>query len=160
VIDASGRRDPSQLPGSYASRVFVGGSYARDARDFLGELAGVIRDAGFEPVVADEFGMEEAEIHDLTMLLLHSCSLAIFELSRPSGALMEIERTRDYGTRTLILFHDPAGHGWQVSKMLSSFVRENDAYVRVSPYVQRRRALTEVRRWLRALTLYGRGRRV
>jgi hypothetical protein len=32
------------------------------------------------------------------MLLLHTCSFAIFEISNASGQLMEVERTLDYGT--------------------------------------------------------------
>src|SRR4051794_17689604 len=90
--------DPSLLPGTHHSRVFVGGSYVRTETSVLDYFGEVIRRSGFEPIVADTFQMPSIALHDITLYLLHSCRLAVFEASNPSGALMELERTADYGT--------------------------------------------------------------
>src|SRR5258705_12108100 len=111
------RIDPSNLPGSYRSRVFLGGKYS-DKRSVLDTFADAVLSAGFHPIIADEYQLQipQHDIHDVTMNLLHSCRLAVFELSELSGALMEIERTVDYGTWCLILHFDPANQGWRVSR--------------------------------------------
>ncbi len=102
------RADPTRRTGTYRSRVFVGGSYHQEERSRLADIKDEIEKAGYEPVVADEVQLEnEGNIHHETMVLLHGCRLAVFELSRPSGAFMEIERVADYGTQTLILFNAP-----------------------------------------------------
>ena len=47
--------------------------------------------------------MPDADIHHRSLLLLHLCKKAIFEVTSPAGQLMELERCRDYGVRPLIL---------------------------------------------------------
>lgn len=96
------RADPTRRTGTYRSRVFVGGSYHQEERSRLADIKDEIEKAGYEPVVADEVQLEnDGDIHYETMVLLRGCRLAVFELSRPSGAFMEIERVADYGTRRL-----------------------------------------------------------
>lgn len=92
----------SKTPGSYNRRVFIGGDYSQYA--LIREMKRIVSSLGFTPIVADEYEMKEEGIHDCTMRLLHSCKNAIFDVSTISGALMEIERTRDYNTRALIVF--------------------------------------------------------
>ena len=92
----------SKIPGSYNKRVFIGGDYSH--YPLIREMKRTVSDLGFTPIVANEFEMREEEIHDCTMRLLHSCKNAIFDVSTISGALMEIERIRDYNTRALIVF--------------------------------------------------------
>jgi len=85
------------------------------------------------------------------MNLLHSCRLAIFELSELSGALMEIERTVDYGMKCLILYSDPANQGWRVSRMLNSFVEEHAEQMQLRAYNHLPSAIRKLKQWLAAM---------
>src|SRR5947208_7052907 len=91
--------DPSLLPGTYRTRVFVGGGFLPKSRRVLSVIESAVRSTRFEPILADNFTLlhPELDVHDVTLFLLHSCRLAVFELSTLSGALMEIERCGDYG---------------------------------------------------------------
>ena len=150
---APSRLDPSHLPGNYRTRVFIGGSYSAVRRSLLTELSAAVRERQFEPIVADEYQLliPPRDIHDVTLTLLHSCRLGIFELSEMSGALMEVERTIDYGTRCLLLYADPFNRGWQVSRMLSSFVAEHSDRLKLVRYNFPGSALAEARQWLYAM---------
>jgi len=90
------------ITGSYDKRVFIGGDYSQ--RALITEMERIVSDLGFTPIVADDYDMKEEEIHDCTMRLLHNSKYAIFDISTISGALMEIERIRDYETKGLIVF--------------------------------------------------------
>jgi len=92
--------DPATLPGAFASRVFLGGSYKAGAtplgtapRQLLAELRKVVLSRGLHPIIADEYGVvdRDVNIHHDAIYLLHACRSAIFELTEFSGALMEIE---------------------------------------------------------------------
>ena len=150
------RRSLSKLPSVYDKRVFIGGSYQQDRRKLLSLLATAVKKAHFVPVIADEYKMSDDLIHDRTLYLLHGCRYAIFEASDASGALIEIERTRDYGTRTMILFHGASSAGWIASRMLSSFVMREDPMVKARNYMQHGSAAKRVEQWLTAM---GRGQR-
>jgi hypothetical protein len=147
------KKDPSILPGTHRTRVFVAGSYAGRTRPLLGDIAAAVGAAGFVPLVADEYQLlvDDYDIHDVTLSLLHACRLAVFELSRLSGALMEIERIADYGTQCLVLFSDRSGAGYLPSRMLDSFVKERRHQIRLVPYVRTTGAVAEARRWLLAM---------
>ncbi len=158
MADEQPQLDPSQLEGRHRSRVFIGGSYAADHREFLERLTAVVRAADFVPVVADLYRSEPSDdMHYVTMALLHSCRLAIFELSTASGALMEIERVPDYGTKTLILYADPNKKGWLVSRMLSAFVTEHQAQIEVKAYLRTANAETLTQEWLKRMRQEGFG---
>ena len=145
--------DPSRLPGNYRTRVFIGGSYADAKRPLLSDLAAAVHKRGFHSIVADEYQLviPQHDIHDATLSLLHSCRLAIFELSEMSGALMEIERTVDYGTWCLLLYADPGSRGWRVSRMLSSFVDEHRDRLKLVRYSLSASAIGHANRWLDAM---------
>jgi hypothetical protein len=153
--------DPSNLHGNHRTRVFVGGSYAPTNRMILLVLEKAVRDAGFEPIMADQFALlrPELDIHDVTLYLLHACRLAIFDLSTVSGALMEIERCSDYGVgRTLVLYHEPFNRqwpahpsAWDASAMVKSLVLENTGRFKVRPYTRPQNAASEARKFLRAI---------
>lgn len=170
--------DPSQLPGDYRSRVFVGGSYRskpvpatrltsgrgkRKAvpkptpREMLDLLREVVVAEKFEPILAAEFKVArpETDIHHDALYLLHACQLAVFDLSEFSGALMEIERAADYGTHCLILYDDPLASGWRVSWMLSSFVEEHQDRFELHGYLNEADAQNRVRNWLRDMRRKG-----
>jgi hypothetical protein len=169
--------DPSTLPGTYRTRVFVGGSYrakplpspsgaavaTRRARrkptprELLDQLREVVVAERFHPILAAEFKVEhpEKEIHHDALYLLHACRLAIFDLSEFSGALMEIERAADYATHCLILHEDPIGAGWRVSWMLSSFVEEHQDRFELYGYINTDDAQNRARNWLREMRRRG-----
>ena len=145
------RRDFSELKGAYERRVFIGGSYHDTKRSLLDDLATAVRKERFVTVIADEYRVVDETLHDQTLSLLHACRYAVFEASDLSGTLMEIERTRDYGTRTLILFRGVSGADWKVSRMLNSFVSAGDPMVKVSAYMRPTTAVGNVQRWLVAM---------
>ena len=164
-VRSSVQKNPSHLPGSYRTRVFVGGSYratpppvvpkggrtsAATPRALIDHIRDVVQAASLHPVVAAEFEVSDPdrEIHHDALYLLHSCRLAIFELSEFSGALMEIERAADYGTLCLILYDDPTGTGWRLSRMLSSFVQEHPERFTLSGYDGIGSAKLLARNWL------------
>jgi hypothetical protein len=149
--------DPSKLPGTFASRVFVGGSYKAAAaaagippRALLDELRQVVVAVGLHPIIADEYEVTDPDrnIHHDAIYLLHACRLAIFELTEFSGALMEIERSADFGTHCIILHRDPAGQGLRLSWMLSSFVQQHDTRIRLYGYLDVPDAKNSARNWL------------
>lgn len=106
------RRFLSLLDTPWAKRVFVGGNYNNLAT--LKEIKEAILRAGdFDPILANEFEMPEKLIHHHTLMLLHTCKQAIFDISFEGGHLMEIERLRDYQIRPLVVYlraPDQAGH--------------------------------------------------
>ncbi len=72
------------------------------APDKLLPLARLRRD--FEPVIVDDFDVAEAMIRDYSLMLLHTCRHAIFDVTVAGGQYFEIERTGDYGIRSLLVF--------------------------------------------------------
>jgi hypothetical protein len=156
--------NPSILPGTFASRVFVGGSYKATAgvtgiipRFLIDEICKVVRTCGLHPIVADEFAVvrPEVNIHHDAMFLLSACRSAIFELTEFSGALMEIERSTDFGTHCLILYHDVGKSGLTLSWMLSSFAQEHVDRIRLFGYLETDDAGNAARNWLEEMLRRG-----
>lgn len=153
--------DPSALPGTHRTRVFVGGSYAQTQRNLLGRMEQAVRASRFEPIVADRFALlrPERDVHDVTLFLLHACRLAIFECSTLSGALMEIERLPDYGTRRALLLYQSQARtpwpvnadAWYMSQMVKSMALEQQERLAVRPYFRPAGAEREIRAFLRAV---------
>ena len=92
------------------SRVFVGGNY--DDMSTLKLIAGEVKEAGKEPIVAATYEIDQREISEWDKRILHAvCSQAIFEVSLASGegALIEADRAAlDYGTDTYCLYRKRA----------------------------------------------------
>jgi hypothetical protein len=153
--------DPSHLPGTHRTRVFVGGSYRPTNRLVLAVITDSVRNAGFDPIVADEFALPlpELDIHDVTLNLLHSCRIAVFDLSTLSGAMMELERCADYGIwRALVLYQDPFNRqwpaeprAWDTTAMIKALVRENPDRFKIRPYVRPRDAASRTQSFLTAI---------
>jgi len=153
--------DPSNLPGTHRTRVFVGGSYLPVSREILEVIESQVRSSGFEPILADQFGLIEPDhdVHDVTLNLLHGCRLAVFDMTDLSGAMMELERCRDYGVfKALLLYHHPFRRSWpddptawRTSAMVKSLVREDLGRFVVRPFVRPSGAAMETRRFLRAV---------
>jgi hypothetical protein len=150
--------DPSHLPGTFASRVFLGGSYraptaGRSARSLLETVKKMVLKEGLHPILADEFRVanRERDIHHDAIWLLSSCRTAIFELTEFSGALMEIERSADFGTRCIVLHRDTRKLGLRLSWMLTSFVHEHDDRIDLYGYEKEHEAVNAARNWLREM---------
>ena len=60
--------------------------------------------------------------HDASLVLLHTCAYAVFDITVPGGQLMEIERARDYRVEVLLLREalSPSEQQPRVSEMLST----------------------------------------
>lgn len=89
-------------PGEYDRRVFVGGNY--DFMATLRKICDYVSGTSFTPILAWDFDVPSRRIHDFDLRLLHQCRFAIFEETSPAGELMELERTRDYGTLAIVVY--------------------------------------------------------
>ncbi|MBI2598756.1 hypothetical protein HYW40_00840 [Candidatus Curtissbacteria bacterium] len=96
----------NRIPGEWSKRVFVGGNYIGSRIGNLFEIKKVVEKKGYTPVIALEFNDQNPPIHDYSLLLLHNCKYAIFDVSADSGYLMEVERTLDYRTITLLVYEE------------------------------------------------------
>ncbi len=145
----------------------MGGSYTTGNRRLLDDIAEAIQGARLVPIVADRYALlqQERDVHDVTLWLLHACRLAVFEVSTLSGALMEIERLRDFGVKkALLLYHDPArrvwpedGRAWHTTQMLKSLALEQAGVMSVRPYARPQEAVQETKAFVRAVrrSVYG-----
>ena len=114
-------REPGKFQSDWRKRVFVGGNYATHISE-LKKIKQVCLDEGYDPVLAKEFKFPPGKIHHHSLMLLHECSKAIFEVSTEAGQLMEIERLRDYEIKPLIICQE----GAHLSKMLEELVGGQD----------------------------------
>jgi len=96
----------NQMPGEWRKRVFIGGNYSGDRVKNLFEIKKSIEKNNFIPIIALEFNDDEPCVHDHSLLLLHNCKYAIFDVSKDSGYLMEVERTFDYRTKILLVYEE------------------------------------------------------
>lgn len=96
---------PDKLPDEYDKRVFIGGNYdnikiLRDIQEAVHQLG-----LGLTAILPrDDVEVPLQDTHDWDLRILHNCRYAIFDVSVPGGELMEIERVREYGTQTLLLY--------------------------------------------------------
>jgi len=109
------------FPQPREKRVFIGTNY--DAKPgFIPLAREAVISKGYTPVVVAEFGIEPGTTHDTSLVLLHTCKYAVFDITVPSGQLMEIERAQDYKVEALLLRESlsPSRGQSRVSKMLST----------------------------------------
>ncbi len=92
--------DEPRSPWEY--RVFIGGNYNQLLP--LETIKEAVAQPGYDPILAADFEMPEDLIYHHTLMLLHSCKLAIFDISQGNGHLMEIERAFDYGISPLFVY--------------------------------------------------------
>lgn len=127
-----GRLPLAFIPGTYETRVFVGGNYdfmskLRDIKTAVFELK-----SGFFPILPyDDFQLRRGEIHDWDLRLLHNCKYAIFDVTEPGGELMEIGRCAEYKTHALLVY-DSRGPATEPPKartmLLESGEHEHHSY--------------------------------
>lgn len=112
---------PFGFPQPWEDRVFVGGSYHTHMH-VLRYIEQLIRALNFTPIIAFDVDINPERTHHHTLLLLHTCKYAIFDVSNPAGQLMEIERTIDYQNEVLLL-HSTLSEGGGPSPYVSSMLR-------------------------------------
>lgn len=111
---------PLGFPQPRDRRVFIGTNYDTHSH-VIPEMrvAAVIR--RYAPIAArDVVVPPNANIHDVSLLLLHTCGYAIFDVTQPAGQFIEIERARDYGVHVLLVRSEPVSHPAHVSQMICS----------------------------------------
>jgi hypothetical protein len=111
-------------------RVFIGGNYTA-AMATLREIARYVRERGYTPIIADQVYIPAERVHQYTLMLLHTCCYAIFDVSTAAGQFMEIERAPDYGIKMLVIWSAPDAQSvnnppqW-ISQMICSLRNEKE----------------------------------
>ena len=78
------------------------GSYSEHIAE-ISRIGDICAKLGFDPIIASRFETPSDKVHHHSLMLLHECRTAIFEVSDDVGQLMEIERLRDYQVSALML---------------------------------------------------------
>lgn len=134
-------RDPFGFPQPWKNRVFIGGCY-NTHMPVIRYIQQLIGNLNYTPIVAFDVDIDRENTHHHTLLLLHTCKYAIFDVSSPAGQLMEIERTIDYENEVLLLYSTlTAGGGPSplVSSMLQTMDIEMNGYTNfeeIDPIIQ------------------------
>lgn len=140
---ASGGRKPGQFTSEWHRRVFVGGGYREFA--ILNEIKRLVQEKDFDAILVADFDILEGMTHHHSLMLLHECRAAIFDLSSEAGQLMEIERLRDYEIEKTLLIYQDRGKGEpKISEMLKALLTRMN--MPPCPY----RDFDELRRLVRA----------
>lgn len=101
-------------------RVFLGTNYDSHSH-LIPEMRIAVMVRNYTPVVTrDVVVPPNTNVHDVSLVLLHTCGRAVFDVTNPAGQVMEIERARDYGVNVLLVRSDPVSHPPHVSQMISS----------------------------------------
>ena len=102
----------------WKSRVFIGGSYRSEKMATLERIKGFVKEEHFDPIFVMDYHLDdEGDIHHHSLMILHTCRLAIFEVSKAAGQFIELAKVIDYGIPTLILCEK------NVSEDLSSMIK-------------------------------------
>jgi hypothetical protein len=118
---------PFGFPQPREQRVFIGTNYDTHAM-IIPEIKRAVILKGYIPVIVAEVSFQAQQTRDVSLLLLHTCGSAIFDVTSPAGQLMEIERTLDYGTKVLLLRSEPIGHPPHISAMITSLGYTTQTY--------------------------------
>ncbi len=126
ILDLCQRRDvtlgpaPLGFPQPPEQRVFLGLNYDTCAH-LIPEMRSAVIQRRMTPILMrDVIVPPRGSVHDISLLLLHTCGWAVFDVTDPAGQFMEIERARDYGVRVLIVRSEPVGHPPLISAMVTS----------------------------------------
>lgn len=122
------KRTVEGLDRPFEQRCFLGGNYFVGGPN-LEEIRQIVSREGFDPIVARDFEMRKGAVHHRSLLLLHLCRKAVFEVSVPAGQLMELERCRDYDIKPLLVRNVLRDADPMVSEMIGSM-----ADAQVFPY--------------------------
>ena len=100
-----GRLPLDFLPGTYQSRVFIGGNY--DLMPNLRALRTAVLklNVDYIPILPfDDFQIPPTKVYEWDLRLLHNCKFAIFDVTSPGGELFEIARCAEYKVKTLLVY--------------------------------------------------------
>ena len=118
--------DLEKMPGTLENRVFIGGNY--DFMAILNQIKAIVDENGFVPILAFNFNFKNDNIHNYDIRLLANCKYSIFEVTKPEGDLMEIERAKDFQNHILLLYQvrDPSNRNMppSITSMLSTLKYE------------------------------------
>jgi len=84
-------------------RVFLGGNYTTQTANLL-KMKEIVLRCDYEPVITDDYDIPDDDTRHYSLLLLHSCKYAIFDVTVAGGQYVEIERAGDYGIDPLLVF--------------------------------------------------------
>jgi len=116
------------FPQPRGRRVFIGTNYDSHAH-LIPEMRIAVMMRNYIPVLTrDVVVPQNTNVHDVSLVLLHTCGWAVFDVTNPAGQVMEIERARDYGVNVLLVRSDPASHPPHVSQMISSLGYRLETY--------------------------------
>jgi hypothetical protein len=118
---------PLGFPQPRERRVFIGMNYDVLSH-VIPEMKAAVILKGYTPIIAAEVIFPPQQTHDVSLLLLHTCGYALFDITVAAGQYMEIERARDYGTRVLLLRSAPIGHPPYFSQMIQSLGYSTQTY--------------------------------
>lgn len=89
----------SKIPGNYNKRVFVGGNYSNPENlERLRRVKNLIIKLGYTPIMVADFKDEGLNPRRKSLILLHNCLYAVFDLTAQAGQLIELDRCKDYET--------------------------------------------------------------
>lgn len=111
------KRIPGMFDKIWEKRVFIGASYKE--LYVINSIKTIVEQKGYEPIVALDFDIPSTLIHHHSLMLLHECKYAIFDLSQEAGQLMEIERVIDYEIKTIAVYQ-AAGGDPKITEMLKA----------------------------------------
>jgi len=88
---------------NWEKRVFIGGNYTSHTSNLL-KIKEIVVRLGFEPVIVDDYLIPKERIRQFSLMLLHTCKFAIFDVTTAGGQYIEIERAADYDIKPLLIF--------------------------------------------------------
>jgi len=102
----------------WIKRVFIGGNYYGNM-ETLRKIADIVKAKKFIPVIVNDYRIpDEGLINHHSLMLLHTCRLAIFELSVAGGQYFEIARVNEYDIPTLGLYRQDSPY-WKSSMLVT-----------------------------------------
>ncbi len=120
------RKEAGQFDEKWEKRVFIGMEY----KDWLllQTIRDIVKSLGYEPVIVADYRVPKGLEHHHSLMILHECRYAIFELTHLAGQVLELERARDYGIPVLVVHTNAAS-----SEMVAALMSE----IEITPKVYR-----------------------
>jgi len=101
-------------------RVFIGGNYL-DQMAIINLMEEIVAKLGFTPVVVARTIVPPGETHHRSLMMLHTCKYAIFDVTGEAGQLMELERTFDYEIQPLVVIKKSYSKIGKLSEMVKTW---------------------------------------
>ena len=108
-----------KFPGTYSSRVFVGGAYRGIYKHRILRISDAVTDAGFTPINSYEFGIPEHTDRDYCENILKQCKFAIFEVTIEAGWMSEFVEASHFHVICLSLYDRRKWAEWKIKRISS-----------------------------------------